>query len=750
MRRYNSIIAAVALIALSACDDKDVTKSIHTGELMSMAFEVPAAKTVISEQPDQSAAVLWTAEDHVSIFDGTANRDFKAQSSGASTVLKGSANDVETFYAVYPYSSSNSLDGETLTAVVPSAQSVTGPGFAAGANVSVAKTTTSTLVFHNVCGLVRVNVPSGQTHLCSVKLEDASGADLAGEVAINCSSSTPAIVSTVSGSKSIVMSKLDSTPLDPGNYYIAVIPGTYTFKVTLMDDAGREVVRTASAPRTIEASHIRGIGSVDDDIFLFPVSIVLASDAALDLETSDAVYSGRLAAGSYTLDGTALPYVFKGDKGIYEAKNFAFEVVDNGSEDVQVFTITRSNLSARHILVRASSDASANGSLLSAALSSASSDIDDIYVGKGTFRGGFTMVDGVNVTGNWNDDFSSCSDYDPFSGASVPETVLDGGGQNRVLAQNSAFSEKTTWKNVKIVDGYVSSGNGAGAYLRSNGCLVGCEVRGCEAETGSSAGGGIWADASSIVSDSFIHDNFAQNSGGGVYSKGLVKYCVIKDNTAKDNVGGGIQLHGGSSASNENGTMYNCIVSGNTSVNGGGVRLYGNTQIANLLVAGNTATSGGVSGILVNGVSSIVNCTITGNHDAASSAGNSSALYCNQNGTIKNCIVVGNTASSLPASSSVQIYINHQYTWLKNNAVSAGGIKLHSNYDPNGNGRQTETRTVTTDVFTNFAGGDYTLSSGASQCIDGGNTSIFGFMTKDLAGKTRVVGTVDIGCYERQ
>lgn len=210
-------------------------------------------------------------------------------------------------------------------------------------------------------------------------------------------------------------------------------------------------------------------------------------------------------------------------------------------------------------------------------------------------------------------------------------------------------------------------------------------------------------------------------------------WCVIEDNEAPDNVGGGIQLHGGSSANNANGTMYNCVIRNNSSKNGGGVRLYGNTQVANLLVEANTATAGGVSGILVNGISSIVNCTVVKNMDAAD-GGNSSALYINQNGTIKNCLVFGNYSKSKTADQACQIFVNHKYTWLTNNAVTEGGLRLDSSYDPNGDGRNTDL---------------VALTDKATMLIDKGNTALFGFMVLDAAGAPRRYGhTPDIGAYE--
>jgi lysophospholipase L1-like esterase len=373
-----------------------------------------------------------------------------------------------------------------------------------------------------------------------------------------------------------------------------------------------------------------------------------------------------------------------------------------------------------------------DGDDLAAILSEVPEGIKSLFLAEGTFVGPFTMVEGINVKG------------------SGPNTVLTV-EQGRVLEQIADFSVATTWSNLTITGGRLSSANGAGVYLRKNGILSGCNIHHNRAEGGSSQGGGVWAAEGSIVTGCTLHDNFAQNAGGGLYSKGLVKYCTIENNEAPDNVGGGAQIHGGSKADNNNGTMYNCIIRGNSSKNAGGLRLYGNTQVANLLVEGNTATGGGVSGILSNGVASILNCTIVKNYDAAD-AGNSSALYINQNGTIKNCLLYGNYSKSKDAGTARQMYVNHQYTWLMNNAVTAGGLKLHDSYDPNGNGRNKDLQTIpagSIGIFKDYAGGNYHLDETASMLIDKGNASLFGFMVLDVGGAPRRFGTApDIGAYE--
>ena len=412
----------------------------------------------------------------------------------------------------------------------------------------------------------------------------------------------------------------------------------------------------------------------------------------------------------------------------------ASKIAGVGKVDTDVFTHTTH-------LVKSSDD-------LQAAIDAAAAG-DRLLLAAGTYKGNFTLKDGVNISGGWNADYTVC---DP----ETYKTVLDGDKKGRVLTQSAAFNNETVISGVGITNGENSAdNNGGGAYVRGKCIVENCEIYSNKAASTSGQGGGIWADANAIVRNCHIHDNYAQNTGGGAVVKGQISYCLIENNNAPDNVGGGLQIHGGSAASNTCGTMFNCIVRNNSSKNGGGIRSYNATQIANCLVVGNTATSGGVSGVLFNVANnqnygaSIVNCTVANNYDAAEASSNSSGIYTNMNGTIKSCIIYGNYSKSKAADQAVQVYINHKWTHFVNNAYTDGGFKYKSDWDTTRN-KDSQTIPADASIFTDAANGDFTLTSAATMCIDKGNTSIYGFMTTDLAGNNRKVDTIDIGCYEYQ
>ena len=665
MKTLKYFAFAAALAAVSCAEDTIAPVVDQTQEIVfTAANESNFTKTQLVENQDGGASVEWLATDKISVFDAAgSNCEFAAGQAGFTTTFTGNAAPVADggfWYAVYPYAASNSISGTTVTTYLPAEQLVASNAIADGVNVTAAKSNSTTFVFKNLCGLIKVAVPADFTALKSITVN--SDKAIAGKFTVDCSGDAPVFASAAADAvKSVTLSKKDGSALTAGNWYVAAFPGTHNISIVLTDNAGKSVVLGGNVNVTVKASKIVGVGEVDTDVFAHSTHLVKASD---DLQAKiDAAVAG-----------------------------------------------------------------------------------DKLLLAAGTYKGLFTLKDGVSISGGWNADFTVCdpSDY---------KTILDGEKKGRVVSQTATFTNQTVISGLVITNGENTTDvNGGGAYVRKGCVIENCEIYGNRAIGSDSKGhgGGLWVDTETIVRNCHIHDNYAQNTGGGAVVKGQISYCIIENNNAPDNVGGGLQIHGGSSANNMIGTMYNCIVRNNSSKNGGGIRSYNFTQIANCLVYGNTATANGVSGVLCNNdAASVVNCTIVNNYDAADAAGNSSGLLINSNGTIKNCIIYGNYSKSKTADTAVQVYINHKYTHFHNNAHTEGGLKVKSDWDTARN-KNSQIIPAGTNIFTDASKSDFTLSSAATMCIDKGNTSIYGFMTTDLAGNSRQVGTVDIGCYEYQ
>lgn len=376
-----------------------------------------------------------------------------------------------------------------------------------------------------------------------------------------------------------------------------------------------------------------------------------------------------------------------------------------------------------------------------------------VYVQAGTYYGNFTMKNGVNVSGGWNDDFTSQTDY---------ATILDAQESGRVVNQPGAFSTLTIWSNLTIQNGKLTaalSGNlGAGVALNLKGQVKHCLIQNNTfTYSGNCIGGGVGEDATPtsntevMVDNCWIRNNTASH-GGGVRIRGTVQNSIIENNQTNGNSGGGVHLQAG--------RMVNCIVRGNTSSNDcGGVRLYGQCQLINTLVINNVAT-GKVGGVGVESKNSdIIGCTIVGNDQLTSNAGDNSkcGISCgatSDNGTkLANNIVWGNKHNGVAQTAQIY-YISHYNAANRiNNAIAhqntTNGVKLSMDNDADDTYTDSDSNEQTGRAphFADPANGDYRLTW-QSPMFNKGNNDLT-TVAEDLDGDTRTKGgVVDCGCYE--
>lgn len=261
---------------------------------------------------------------------------------------------------------------------------------------------------------------------------------------------------------------------------------------------------------------------------------------------------------------------------------------------------------------------------ITAALNTASTATEAIWVAAGTYNERVTMKDGVNVlggfakTGNPDNKLDGVN-RDISNANSNFMTVIDGQGGGRVLTQPANFNKLTTWEGLVIQNGATkgdnADSNGAGVKLMSNGKLKNSLVQNNThtntysswgSDTKSIGGGGISMSAGSIVDGCIIKANKANKEnndrytcGAGIHMNGgtLINSIVV-DNVATS-VGSGLlawgsNILGAAVFINNAGTFYNCTFAYN----------YGNTN-------GKSAVVGGVWDDSKN--SKFYNCIFWGN-----------------------------------------------------------------------------------------------------------------------------------------
>lgn len=394
-----------------------------------------------------------------------------------------------------------------------------------------------------------------------------------------------------------------------------------------------------------------------------------------------------------------------------------------------------------------------------------------VYVQAGTYYGNFTMKDGVNVSGGWNEDFTSQTDY---------STILDANNSGRVVTQSAAFSNLTVWSNLTIQHGNVT-GTGGGVTLCKNGKLNHCKVQN---NTCTTQGGGIYCDDSSagvIIDDCIISGN-AANQGGGLRIRGTIQNSTVENNTITD-AGGGMHL--------QSGTAINCIVRNNIAKAGAGIRAYGGT-VKNCTIEGNSTTTSNTGGVYLQLGATMQNCIIRNNISGENTGGVRLTYDSEKSCTLANCLIVGNSAAQTIGGIALEggahnVYnntiVNNSQSSASNTSrcgvrlnvgaplvfanniiwgnkvgesVQASQIEIASSYLDSKSAYFINNAVVySSDFGTNtillsespFADANYHLLPTSDLINSGNDTKSAG--TTDLDGKPRKQGTIDRGCYEQ-
>lgn len=249
------IVAMAAMAAISCMKEED---SFMERSLTFVAEYADATKTVLAE----GNSVLWLPGDEIAV--SGAEDAFKASTSRPDdyTVFTGSALPAEDYYAVYPYSLHKTWSASVATVEVPQMQRAVKGSFADDLNISVASATSKNMSFkfHNILGYVKFSVSQASGNIRSVTVKTGNGEPLAGTVTVDCSADRPSASPAGSLSSSVVLTS--DEPLETGDYYIALLPGTYSAGLTFVfeDGEGKSAERTISSSITLDPGKIKRIG----------------------------------------------------------------------------------------------------------------------------------------------------------------------------------------------------------------------------------------------------------------------------------------------------------------------------------------------------------------------------------------------------------------------------------------------------------------------------------------------------------
>lgn len=300
MKKYAYIFAA-AIAALACTKENPSNPSLDEkpeeplqGVEMTFGATLEQTKAGISDNK-----TVWAATDHISVFDGVANCDFKSKGEGESTTFTGTAAVADNYYALYPYQATASCSEGVITATVPSVQTATPGSFDPAAALMVARGSQN-FEFKNVCSLIKVTVPADVTGITSIEFSGNADENIAGEVSISFDElGLP--TTTGAGVNTITLKAAEGQKtLDAGDYYIAALPNTYSQGLKLLIHYEKGMFQQAKATDAlkVERSAVRPVGTVKwpEVVFIGSADVDLTVNAEVNTAVQWMIYNIKNSA----------------------------------------------------------------------------------------------------------------------------------------------------------------------------------------------------------------------------------------------------------------------------------------------------------------------------------------------------------------------------------------------------------------------------------------------------------------------
>ena len=222
--------AALALIAAS-CNRAEIAQP---GTELTITAYTGDTKTSILED----GKIYWEPGDKINIFYNGESSEFTSTLTASAAVsdFKGTLSVVygydETasnadFYAIYPYSSANTISSaNVLTATLPSQQTAKAGTFAGDTYITVGKSATPSIGFYGVCGGIRFTL--SREDITSVSFKGNNSEKLAGALSIEFGEDgIPAVTKVASATNVITLNAPEGETFKAGEwYYIVAAPAT--------------------------------------------------------------------------------------------------------------------------------------------------------------------------------------------------------------------------------------------------------------------------------------------------------------------------------------------------------------------------------------------------------------------------------------------------------------------------------------------------------------------------------------------
>ena len=215
---------------------------------------------------DADTMLSWEVNDKVSVWDGAAFTEYAAQSAGTETLLCGPVTEAgKQYYAFYPADESVEFAEGTLTMTLPSEQTLVEGHFPYAPAVAFSTAENRDFRFRSICGMLGFTIT--RDDVMSLTINGKKNEILAGAVTVDLSNMKNPTWTVVEGEgqREISLTSSDGQPLQPGTYYVAVLPQTFEegIIISMFNTDSEQAERVRSKELTLKRGKYLNAGNVD-------------------------------------------------------------------------------------------------------------------------------------------------------------------------------------------------------------------------------------------------------------------------------------------------------------------------------------------------------------------------------------------------------------------------------------------------------------------------------------------------------
>lgn len=271
-----SLMMITAVLGVACNDIKEFAESVSfpEKEIVLTATREGLAPGTRSFRLDDGS-VWWSPNEEVSVFYGAGSNGgskFVSMNSAiAETVeLQGSvqmAGSGKDFWAVYPYSEDNSCDGSSIITVIPDQQIGVEGNFSNDVFPTVAKSSSLSLAFWNICGGIKFFV--SRSDIKSVTFKGNNNEPLAGKVKVAFGSDgTPVVQEVIDAKSEVTLVAPDGGTFKVGRYYyITLLPAELRGGITMVFETDNTIGTLVSdKAQTVKRSVFGVLKNIDSKV----------------------------------------------------------------------------------------------------------------------------------------------------------------------------------------------------------------------------------------------------------------------------------------------------------------------------------------------------------------------------------------------------------------------------------------------------------------------------------------------------